>query len=396
MKIAVLTSGVLPVPAVQGGAVETLVELYLDYNERHRLHDITVYSIWHPDVEPSTLNPQPTTLNPQPSTSYVFIKGNSLKAKIWKAVRRMLHRKGFYHDSIEYFLYEALRQIKKEHYDLIVVENRPGYALTLSRQCSVPCVLHLHNDFLYRGADHVEEICSTFRRIISVSDYITNRVKEVCEDKEKCITVHNAINVEAFHAATPIRRSEIGLADDDFVMVFSGRLIPEKGILQLIQAMNILRHIPRLKLLIIGASAYGKKQSPTPFTQQLQQEAKALEGNVVFTGFIDYKDVPSYLKLADVAVLPSMWEEPFGLTVLEAMAAGVPLITTQSGGIPEICEGVASLVSHEKIVEQLTTAILDLYEHPEKRRQMTQASLEQSKLFDKDTYARNFFDAIQS
>ena len=51
MKIAILTSGILPVPAVQGGAVENLIDYYLEYNNQHRLHDITVYSVWHPNVE---------------------------------------------------------------------------------------------------------------------------------------------------------------------------------------------------------------------------------------------------------------------------------------------------------------------------------------------------------
>ena len=51
MKIAILTSGILPVPAVQGGAVEMLTDHLLEYNDRLRLHDITVYSVWHTDVE---------------------------------------------------------------------------------------------------------------------------------------------------------------------------------------------------------------------------------------------------------------------------------------------------------------------------------------------------------
>ena len=51
MKIAVLTSGILPVPAVQGGAVENFLDYFLEYNSVHHLHDITVYSVWHPDVE---------------------------------------------------------------------------------------------------------------------------------------------------------------------------------------------------------------------------------------------------------------------------------------------------------------------------------------------------------
>ena len=91
-----------------------------------------------------------------------------------------------------------------------------------------------------------------------------------------------------------------------------------------------------------------------------------------------------------------MWEEPFGLTVVEAMAAGLPLIATRSGGIPEICEGIATIVERENIVDNLVNVILDLYEHPEKRCQMALASVERAKLFDKEIYAQNIFKALES
>ena len=51
MRIAILTSGILPIPAVQGGAVENLIDFYLEYNNQLQLYDITVYSVWHPDVK---------------------------------------------------------------------------------------------------------------------------------------------------------------------------------------------------------------------------------------------------------------------------------------------------------------------------------------------------------
>ena len=78
------------------------------------------------------------------------------------------------------------------------------------------------------------------------------------------------------------------------------------------------------------------------------------------------------------------------------MTAGLPIITTRSGGIPEICEGVATIVDKENIVDNLASAILDLYQHPEKRKTMSLASMERAKLFDKETYARNFFKALTS
>ena len=107
--------------------------------------------------------------------------------------------------------------------------------------------------------------------------------------------------------------------------------------------------------------------------------------------------MPDYLRMADVAVIPSVWDDPFPTTVLEAQAMGLPIITTRRGGIPEEVteENAIMLDTDEHFVESLTAAIRDLYEHPEKRTAMAEASLRRSRLFDKDTYAKNFFAAIE-
>ena len=90
-----------------------------------------------------------------------------------------------------------------------------------------------------------------------------------------------------------------------------------------------------------------------------------------------------------------MWDEPFGLTIVEAMAAGLPLVTTRSGGIPEICEGVATIVDRDNIVNNLANAIYDLYQDYQKRKQMSEASLLRAKLFDKESYSENFFATLE-
>ena len=156
-----------------------------------------------------------------------------------------------------------------------------------------------------------------------------------------------------------------------------------------------LKDYHNIKLMIIGGTFYGNAINEDEFVRSLKNKAKSIEDKIVFTGFIPYKNVPNYLHLADVAALPSMWDEPFGLTIVEALAAGLPLITTRSGGIPEICEGVATIVNRDNIVNNLASAILDLYNHPEKRKQMAAASIDRAKLFDKDVYAEKFFAAIK-
>ena len=385
MRIAILTSGIRPVPAVQGGAVENLIDFYLAYNDQHHLHDINVYSIWHPDA-----GQHPAQMSE--SNHYKYIKTDSLIARIKKHFYHRNHKNEYYHYTIEYFFEQAYKHIKRNGYDAIIIENRPYFALKLKERTSTPCILHLHNDFL--NPDTKRAADRAFQRIICVSDFITERVRMITPDGASCITVHNAIDSHQFSNATPMQRNEAGLSDKDFVMVYCGRLTKEKGALQLIQAIRQLND-QRFKLLVIGASAYKKDLHPTPFIRQLNEESEPIKDQVIFTGFIDYRLMPSYLKMADIAVVPSMWEEPFGLTIVEAMAAGLPLITTRSGGIPEICEGVATIVDRENIVDNLATAILGLYEHPEKRDAMAKASLERSKLFDKETYAKNFFKALE-
>ena len=351
MRIAILTSGILPVPAVQGGAVENLIDFCLDYNNRHHLHHITVYSINHPKIK--EVGVKDTEVN-----HYHFIDVNSWIAKI-------------------------------------LVENRPGYVIKLKEKASAKFVLHQENDFLNNRTLRGEEIYNAYNCIINTSSFVTQCVKTINPSDTKCKTVLNGIDAQKFFLATAHDRRTIGLTNDDFVIVYSGRLNEEKGILQLLQAVKQIKTISTLKLLIVGASSYGKDKKPTLFVKNLQQEADSIKDKVVFTGFIDYSQVPAYLKMADIAVVPSMWDEPFGLTVVEAMASGLPLITTRSGGIPEICEGVATIVEREDIVNNLTNAIIDLYEHPQKRQQMSIASIERSKFFDKDIYAKNFFKALE-
>lgn len=389
MKIAILTSGIMSVPAVRGGAVENLIDFYLEYNEQHHLHDINVISIWHPDIR--NLSEEKSDAN-----HYQYVKQNGLLAKMNKFLYQKRHENEYYHYTIEYYFEQAYKKIEKDSYDLIIVENRPGFVLKLKERTNTPCILHLHNDFLCIETSRAKEIYDAYHRIICVSDYITNRVQSIRPSSVgKCKTVYNAIDLNRVENTIPAKRECLGLCDKDFVIIFSGRLTEEKGILQLIQAIKQTQVIPNLKLVIIGASTYGKDEQPTPYIKQLMAESEPIKNNVVFTGFVNYDQVPSFLKMADIAVIPSMWEEPFGLTVVEAMAAGLPLITTRSGGIPEICEGVATIVERDNIVDNLAAAIIDLYQHPEKRKQMSAASIERSKMFDKETYAKNFFAALK-
>ncbi len=389
MKIAILTSGIMPVPAVQGGAVETLIDFYLAYNEQHHLHDITVYSIANPATKE-----HPALQSSVNHYHYINLHGIAAKIRIFLLHLRQ-NGKEYYHHDIEYFLHESLKHLRQQQYDVVILENRPGYAKRVQQVTSARLVYHLHNDILNSQNIVGRTLFDAASRIITVSHYIKSCVETIAHDDNKVRVVHNGINLAAFSPNESNKRTELGFNSNDFVIVFSGRMNKEKGILQLIEAMLLLQKHTSIKLIVIGSTFYGNTASQDDFPKMLEAKAATLKERIVFTGFVPYHKMPAFLHMADIAVLPSMWEEPYGLTVLEAMAAGLPVVTTRSGGIPEICEGLATLVDRGNIVQNLADAILDLYQHPEKRKQMSQAALTHAKQFDKDIYARNFFAALE-
>jgi len=391
MKIAILTCGILPIPAVQGGAVENLIDFYLEYNNKKRLHDITVFSPL--DAEAETHSALSSDVN-----HYTFIDTTNMKARIGRRIFKFTHSPSdYYNYFIEYYFEKVYRQLKRVDYDYIILENCPGYAYKLSQRGYNNLILHLHNELLHSNSKYHDIIFNSLVKVLTVSDFIKKRVSTI-QPSEKIQTVYNGIDIHHFSAreSSEVNRQTIGFSETDFVIVYSGRINKDKGVSELIDAMLQLEKFPTIKLMILGSSFFNDSTGEDVFINNLKNKAEAIKDRIVFTGFIPYRQVPAYLHIADIAVLPSMWEEPFGLTIVEAMAAGLPLITTRSGGIPEICEGVATIVDKENVVNNLASAILDLYQHPEKREQMAKASIERAKLFDKEKFAKNFFDNIKS
>lgn len=390
MKIAILTSGILPIPAVQGGAVENLTDFYLEYNNEHRLHDITIYSVWHPDVDKHPALQSDVN-------HYEYIKVTGWWAKLKKKWYQMTHGEEYYHYTIEYYLYEAMKDIRKKDFNLIIIENRPAYALKLKETTNAKLVYHLHNEKLDKNAPKAKDIYDAATLILTVSNYIRKCVQTINSLDQKTKTVYNGINLSAFTNKSTTDRSTLGFKNDDFILVFSGRVNRDKGIMELIEAMNMLKDYPQIKLMVIGSTFFGNATNDDEFTNDLKARAESLKDRIIFTGFIPYDQMPAYLQLADIAVIPSVWDDPFPTTVLEAQAMGLPIITTNRGGIPEeVTEDNAIMLNtDERFIENLAHAIKSLYHHPERREKMSKAALEHSQYYNKQRYARDFFNALQ-
>ena len=391
-KILVVISGGLPIPSVKGGAVETLIDMFLDENEKLNKYDFEVYSRYDEDAEKKGKKYNYCKFN--------YIHVESVKYKIERIVRSAAHK--VLHLPIDFvFVSKVIKDIekKKKDYDLVIVENNASLVNPLARKFKGKIILHLHNDNLNINERDGKETFENCKRIYTVSNYIKERV-ETIEKSNKVVTLYNGINIKMFtqNSSTQKRkelRKKYGINDEDIVFLFSGRVCKDKGVKELIQAFNLAcKKNQNIKLMIVGGSFFSSKKK-TAYIKQLIEISKENEDKIIFTGYIDYNEMSNIYNMTDVQVVPSMFDDPCPLTVIEGMVMGLPQIVTLSGGIPEeVGEKNAIKVSRENIVEDFSKAMSYLAEKKDVRDEMSKFSIERSKLFDMQIYNDNFYRMI--
>jgi glycosyltransferase involved in cell wall biosynthesis len=146
-------------------------------------------------------------------------------------------------------------------------------------------------------------------------------------------------------------RRQYGLTDEPTVL-FAGKLRESKGVHILVRAMaRVWEALPRAVLVLVGGTEYGRGRTmrETPFMSRLRRDLDQAPGKVVLTGFIPPDNMPQAYLLGDVFAGPSQIEEGLGLVFLEAAAAGLPVIATRQGGIPEVVrDGFNGLLLRQK------------------------------------------------
>ena len=357
MNLLIISNGDLPIPTSQGGAVETLIQTIIDSNEKEKQHKITIFTPYDDKSK--------NMARAYKMCQFEFIDTNSMTYKIGRAIRFLINRiPGIYIGN--QFIYKVSKRIKKNRvknnsYDYIIVENSAEYGLILEKYFSNNLILHLHNDFLNINTDKAYKILHSYTKVFTLSKYIKKRVEEIDLEYKEVYTLYNGIEIDRFNKDIDVKkqRENLNIKQDDFVFLFTGRIIKEKGIRELLLAYKNMPEDKHLKLIIVG-NLNTKNIIHKKYIRSMMNIVKDIKNDVIFTGYIPYEQLYKYYKIADVGIVPSVWEEPFALTVIEHLASGHPVIMTNSGGMAELADKKSTVViEKDDIIPKLTKAMLD-------------------------------------
>ncbi len=402
MKTIIVSPCGLPIPAVKGGAVLTLIESIIIQNEINKKMELTVIGIHDKDaIEKS---------KKYKNTNFIFIKEpkickiiDNLYEKIYTKIS---HKQ---HNTLKRYLWKLyvinyLKKIlKKFDFDKVVLENS-GYLLNVLKDRNIAkkydnkVFYHLHNDI----PDNIYINGLKKCKILSISEYLTKKIISVCgnEIKKNIFILKNGFNCEKFNQELTEKqkielKDNLQIESDKKIILFAGRITPEKGIKELLEAYEKIDN-DNIVLLIVGSHNFGANNTSN-FEQNIKNKVESLKEKIKFTGYIDYDNMWKYYKLADLAVFPSIWEEPAGLTMLEATIASLPLITTRTGGIVEYLEEEQAIFvdNDEKIVNALTKKINDFFDNEKKyNKKMLCISKKLEKEYNEKIYYENFVKII--
>ncbi|MCI1857046.1 MAG: glycosyltransferase family 4 protein [Sporolactobacillus sp.] len=348
MNIAMIATEKLPVPPIRGGA--TQIYLQAAAERIARSDEITIFSIADPQLA---------------------------KQETSRGVHHIRIDADQYPEQLE-------TELKKSHYDVVHLCNRPAWLSRLKAASPESrFVLSVHNDMFSEhkiDREAGKQAIDAASRIVTVSDFIRDGiVRRFPEAGTKTETVYSGVDPDAFYPpwtdtgadVRRIMRRKAG-CEAKKVILFVGRLSKVKGPHILLQALpTIIARHPEAMLVFIGSKWFGDN-AVNNYVRHLFTLAATQREHVTFIQFVKPVDMPYYYAMADLFVCSSQWQEPLARVHYEAMAAGLPIVTTNRGGNKEAVDAEKNGVIIERFDEPSAYAkvIGDLLDDENRRQAM--------------------------
>jgi glycosyltransferase involved in cell wall biosynthesis len=287
--------------------------------------------------------------------------------------------------------WQLWRFIRREKFDIVHTNSSKAEILgnLAARVAGVKKIFFTAHGFVFNEPQNkykreiyiwLEKFANKFsRKIIAVSNFDrqTALQENICP-VEKIVTVHNGLDCDKFERAIAVsvnQREKLGLSPGNFVVGTVANFYPVKGLKYFISAAAlVVEKIPNARFVIVG-------EGELRLDMEKQIRDLNLEKTVILTGF--QADLCGFLPAFDLFVLPSL-KEGFPYALLEAQVAGLPIIATRVGGVPEIIIDYSNGLLIEKANESaLAQKIIQAYQDENLRKNISQkGKYEVKKKFD--------------
>jgi len=287
-------------------------------------------------------------------------------------------------------LIKSLRRL-----DVVHIQNRPQWVRELRRMGyeGIIC-LHLHNNHLgHWTRSMLEALAPQVDGVAACSAFLRGTFADRSPSLgAKTKVIFNGVNTKLFTPREDIREAK--------TILFVGRFDEEKGVLKLVRAYaHLLHRHPDAVLAIAGTSGFGVHRE-TDYVRRVRELAQSLVRNrnarIHFPGYIHHdRDLPAWFQRATVVASPSLFQEPFGMVNVEAMACGTPVVGSSRGGIPEVLGETGILVNPDE-VEAFADALSSLLESADYRASLGRAAyLRCREMFDWDIIAQRWASFLE-
>ncbi|MFD0675758.1 MULTISPECIES: glycosyltransferase family 4 protein [unclassified Paenibacillus] len=317
MNILMICTEKLPVPNIRGGAIQTYICGVASLLSKH--HRITILGRTDPDLPLEEI---------VDGIRYIRIDSAGLLDVYSRGVIEFLEN-------------------TQEQYHIIHIFNRPKLVLPVRKFApNSRIILSMHNDMfnpakLRRGEGNA--VLEQTERIITISNYIGSALLDYFPQAgPKLRTIYSGVDLARFapwvesSSALEAReslRSEYNLSNKKIIL-FVGRLSRNKGPHVLVRAMSELQHSDAV--LVVVGGAWFSDNTVSDYVAYVRALAERAPLPVITTGYVQAHDVHRWFCAGDIFVCTSIWQEPLARVHYEAMAAGLPFLTTARGGNPEI------------------------------------------------------------
>ena len=220
-----------------------------------------------------------------------------------------------------YYVRAMFERARAGEYDILHFHHTESALPFASLYPDVPVVYTVH-DAIFPWYQDVFDMChSDNQYYVSISD----NQRSPAPHLPYIATIYNGIHLKDY----PFSDSH-----DDYLL-YAGRIVPEKGVAEAVQLAIATKH----KLLIIGPLFDNAKSY---FNKQIKPY---LNDDIQYLGYKRREEIAPYMQRAKAFLMPITWEEPFGVTMIEAMASGTPVIATRRGAVPEVVvDGVTGFI----------------------------------------------------